>query len=38
MTLTVRRNQLSILGIVAGVAIIPMGLLGLLFFVEKLVH
>jgi len=38
MTLTVRRNQLSILGIIAGVAIIPIGLLGLLFLAAKLVH
>ena len=38
MTLSVRRNQLSILGIIAGVAIIPIGLLGLLFLAEKLVH
>jgi hypothetical protein len=38
MTLSVRRNQLSILGIIAGVAIIPIGLLGLLFLAAKLVH
>ncbi len=38
MTLSVRRNQLSILGIIAGVAIIPIGLLSLLFLAAKLVH
>jgi len=38
MTLTVRRNQLSILGIIAGVAVIPMALLGMLFLAEKLLH
>jgi hypothetical protein len=38
MTLSVRRNQLSILGIIAGVAVIPIGLLGLLFLAAKLVH
>ncbi len=38
MTLSVRRNQLSILGIVAGVAVIPIGLLSLLFLAEKLIR
>ena len=38
MTLTVRRNQLSILGIIAGVAAIPVCVLSLLFLAEKIVH
>jgi hypothetical protein len=38
MTISVRPNQLSILGIIAGVAVIPIGILALLFAAAKLVH
>jgi len=38
MTISVRPNQLSVLGIIAGVSIIPIGILGLLFLAEKLVR
>jgi hypothetical protein len=38
MTISVRPNQLSILGIIAGVAVIPIGVLLLLFLAEKLVR
>lgn len=38
MTISVRPNQFSILGIIVGVTIIPIGILGLLFLAEKLIH
>jgi hypothetical protein len=38
MTIQVRPNKLSILGIIAGVAVIPVTVLGLLFLAEKLIH
>jgi len=38
MTISVRPNQLSILGIIAGVAVIPIAVLLLLFLAAKLTH
>jgi hypothetical protein len=38
MTTTIRPLRLSILGIIAGVAAIPLSVLGLLFLAEKMVH
>jgi hypothetical protein len=38
MTISVRPNQFTILGIIAGVAVIPIGVLGLLFLAEKLIR
>lgn len=38
MTLTVRRNQLTLVGMFAGVAIIPTGILMLLFLAEKILR
>jgi hypothetical protein len=38
MTISVRPNQLSLLGIIVGVAAAPVAILGLLFFAEKLLH
>jgi hypothetical protein len=38
MTISMRPNQLTILGIIAGVAAIPVGILSLLFLAEKLIR
>jgi hypothetical protein len=38
MTIPIRPKRLSILGIVAGVAVIPVTVLMLLFLAEKLIH
>jgi hypothetical protein len=38
MTISVRPNQLTLLGIIAGVAIIPISVLALLFLAAKLIH
>ncbi len=38
MHITMRRNQLSILGIVAGVAVIPTALLLVLFALARAIH
>jgi hypothetical protein len=38
MTISVRPTQLSILGIIAGVAVIPVSVLLLLFLAEKLIR
>lgn len=38
MTLTVRPNKLSLIGMVAGVALIPTGVLATLFLIQKLLH
>ena len=38
MTITVRSHQLSLLGIIAGVAAIPVCVLGLLFLAARLVR
>jgi hypothetical protein len=38
MTITVRPSQLSILGIIAGVALIPVTVLALIFAAAKLVQ
>jgi hypothetical protein len=38
MTVSVRPNQLSILGIIAGVAVIPCGVLALLFLAARMIR
>jgi hypothetical protein len=38
MIISIRPNQLSILGIIAGVAVIPIAVLSLLFLAAKLVR
>jgi hypothetical protein len=38
MTVIIRPSQISILGIIAGVAIIPVGVLALLFLAAKLIR
>lgn len=38
MTLAVRHQKFSIVNIITGVAVIPTAVLGLLFFVEKLIY
>ena len=38
MTISVRHNQLSILGIIVGVAAAPVAILSLLFLAEKLIR
>ena len=38
MTLAVRHQKFSIMHMVTGVALIPTAVLGLLFFIEKLIY
>jgi hypothetical protein len=38
MTLAVRHQKLSIVNIITGVAVIPTAVIGLLFFVQMLIH
>lgn len=38
MTMTVRMNKLSLIGMVAGVVFIPTAVLGALFLVQTLLH